>query len=126
MIPLSVLTAGVIILVLSVYNRGRLRELQYRERIAMIEKGLLPPPETDPARFDAMTATAGPVPARAARYRSGGVLLMGVGVALAVLLSITAGSVEVGVGLGGAIAILGAALFVNGMLTRRDALPPGR
>ena len=30
----------------------RMRELRIRERIAMIEKGLVPPPEVDPAGFD--------------------------------------------------------------------------
>ena len=32
--------------------RARVRELEIRERIVMIEKGLVPPPEVDPRGFD--------------------------------------------------------------------------
>ena len=32
--------------------RARVRELEVRERIAMIERGLVPPPEVDPRGFD--------------------------------------------------------------------------
>ena len=39
----------VIVLTLS---RARVRELEVRERIAMIERGLVPPPEVDPRGFD--------------------------------------------------------------------------
>ena len=33
-------------------SRARIREFEIRERIAMIEKGLVPPPEKDPDGFD--------------------------------------------------------------------------
>ena len=32
---------------------ARVRELEVRERIAMIEKGLIPPPESNPRGFEA-------------------------------------------------------------------------
>ena len=44
--------AYIIVLTLS---RARVRELEVRERIAMIERGLVPPPEVDPRGFDRVT-----------------------------------------------------------------------
>ena len=41
--------AYIIVLTLS---KARVRELEVRERIAMIERGLVPPPEVDPRGFD--------------------------------------------------------------------------
>ena len=39
----------IIVLTLS---KARVRELEVRERIALIERGLVPPPEVDPRGFD--------------------------------------------------------------------------
>jgi len=38
--------------IVATLSRARVRELEIRERIAMIEKGLVPPPEVDPHGFD--------------------------------------------------------------------------
>ena len=43
---------GIGIAITGIISNARLRELKIRERIAMIEKGLVPPPEVDPAGFD--------------------------------------------------------------------------
>jgi len=97
--------------------RQRLRELAVRERIALIEKGLLPAPEVDPVRFERLTSSAKrPVSATAQRYRSAGVMLMGLGIAMLLLLAFAAGAPNVGIGIGGGLAALGAAVFFNGVL----------
>ena len=51
-IPIAGIIGGISVAIVSIISRMRLRELRIRERIAMIEKGLVPPPEVDPAGFD--------------------------------------------------------------------------
>jgi hypothetical protein len=100
--------------------RQRLRELAVKERIAMIEKGLMPAPERDPARFERLVGARRRTSSRGTRYRSAGVVLMGLGLAMIVLLTFAAEAVETGLGVGGGLAVLGAAMFVNGLLLARD------
>ena len=123
--------AGAVLLMTTMTNRRRLRELAYRERIAMIERGLIPPPELDPGRFEAasgMTSRADADPG--SRYRTAGVTLIGFGLALMLLLSFVAGDAALGIGIGGAWAVLGAASLMNYLLISRRAadadlrLPP--
>jgi hypothetical protein len=116
--------------------RARVRELEVRERIAMIERGLVPPPEKDPGGFDramsryeryrdrdddwdwrARRRTPG-------RYRSAAVTLIGVGFGLMLLIAVTAGAPEVGFGVGGFLVIIGLAFFVNSWMNRYE--PPPR
>ena len=44
--------AGVAVLWMAMANRRRIREMEHRERLAMIDRGLVPPPEVDPVRFE--------------------------------------------------------------------------
>ena len=117
------LLGGLGLIAFTLSGRQRLRELAIRERIALIEKGLVPAPETDPARFETLVGLRRPVNGRASRYRSAGVILMGLGFAMLVLLAFAAGVPEVGLGVGGGVAIIGIAAFVNGMLMSRDDDP---
>jgi hypothetical protein len=117
----AVLLSGVALLAMMMWARQRLQELAIRERIALIERGLVPSPETDPAGFERLMSARRPINAAGARYQSAGVLIMGLGTALAVLLSFAAGTVNVGVGLGGAVAIVGLAAFINGSLMAAEA-----
>jgi hypothetical protein len=118
----AVVIVGLGMVVYAFVARQRLRELAMRERIALIERGLLPAPEVDPARFERLvTPAARPVNASAHRYRSAGVMLMGLGVAILILLAFAAGVPEVGFGVGGGLAALGAAVFFNGMLMAQSA-----
>ena len=117
------LLGGLGLIAFTLSGRQRLRELAIRERIALIEKGLVPAPETDPARFETLVGLRRPVNSRASRYRSAGVILMGLGFAMLVLLAFAAGVPEVGLGVGGGVAIIGIAAFVNGMLMSRDDDP---
>ena len=101
-------------------GRQRLRELVIRERIALIEKGLVPSPEADPLRFEAFVSRGRRVNRTAARYRSAGVFIIGLGCAIFLLLCFTARIPEVAFGVGGGITVIGAAAFVNGMLSGDD------
>jgi hypothetical protein len=120
----AVVIGGLCIVAYAFVSRQRLRELAVKERIAMIEKGLVPPPELDPLRFERVV---GPLQRRASsramRYRSAGIVLMGLGFALMVLLTFAADVAGVAVGVGGGLAVLGAAVFLNGMLGTRDDEP---
>ena len=44
--------AGVAVLWMAMSNRRRFREMEHRERLAMIDRGLIPPPEVDPDGFE--------------------------------------------------------------------------
>jgi hypothetical protein len=106
--------AYVIILTLS---KARVRELEVRERIAMIERGLVPPPEVDPRGFDrAMLRMADSRRHRApGRHRRAGITLMGVGFGLMMLISVAGGAMNEGIGVGGFFVIMGLAFFINGL-----------
>lgn len=123
-----VIFAGVAVLWMAMQNRRMQREFEHRERLAMIERGLVPPPELDPATFESRTGLAGQPESRAgARSRSAGIIMIGFGLALTMLIAFAAQEPEVGVGVGGAFALLGAAFIFNSMaLGRRESshLPP--
>ena len=106
--------AGVATLWIAMHSRAKARELEHRERMAMIERGLAPAPEKDPAAFEQrLMPVASP---RTVRTRSAGVILIGFGLALMVLITFTVGAPEIGIGVGGAFAVLGAAFVVNSLL----------
>ena len=44
--------AGVAVLWLAMSNRRALREMEHRERIALIQAGIVPAPEADPLAFE--------------------------------------------------------------------------
>jgi len=113
----AIVIGGFCLIAYAFTTRQRLRELAMRERIALIERGLVPPPEVDPVRFERIVgASTRPRSATAQRYRSAGMMLMGLGVALLILLAFAAGVPGVGIGVGGGLVALGAAIFFNGVL----------
>jgi hypothetical protein len=120
--------AGIGVLFMAMSNRRALREMEHRERLAMIQRGLIPSPEADPLGFEA--ATLGPLEAsasvRSERWRSAGIMIIGLGLALMMLLSFTAGEPGVGIGIGGAFAVLGATLLLNGTHIGRSDIPRRR
>ena len=98
--------------------RRTLRELEIKERVALIEKGLSPPPELMPTgSVDEVHSPA----TRADRYRTAGILFVGLGLALMLLLGAAANIPQIGVGVGGAIALLGAALIAISAFGSRAA-----
>ncbi len=105
--------AFVIVLTLS---RARVRELEVRERIAMIERGLVPPPEVDPRGFDrAMHRYERYRHRSPGRHRRAGVALMGVGFGLMMLIGVAGGATHQGIGVGGFFVIVGLAFFINSL-----------
>jgi hypothetical protein len=129
-IPLVAILIGPLIAIFSIWSRMRIREAQIRERIAMIEKGLVPPPEVDPAGFDRAMGRydRNEWPRRAGRQRCAGVILIGVGVGLAVLIGLadySATSFREGLAVGGFVAILGLAFLVSSLVDKpREASSP--
>lgn len=127
LILLTVIGA-VSLIAITLLGHQRLRELAIKERIAMIERGLLPAPEADPARFEramllAYAARRGSSP-KSARYRTLGVMLMGLGGALFLLIAFAAGMPATAFGVAGGIFVLGIAAYINGSLIARDGAEP--
>jgi hypothetical protein len=124
-IPLVTIIGGCLLVGLAIYRYTRLKELAYRERLAMIEKGLVPG-SLDPAGSDRVKQLASVSRhERGMRMRTLGVVLLGVGLGLAVLISFAGEDPASGVGVGGGIAVLGLAFLVNGILTSRSSMSPG-
>jgi hypothetical protein len=112
------IVGGVIVIVMAMSQRARRLEMQHRERLAMIERGMAPSPEMDPGQFEASFGRTA-----VSRYTTLGVAVVGVGLGLMLLIGVAGGAADAGVGIGGAIAVLGFAFIVNGYL-RRGAVPP--
>src|SRR5687768_5195841 len=103
---------------MAMYQRGRTREMQHRERLAMIERGIAPSPDQDPAAFDAWHGGR-----RHSAATSIGVVIIALGLGLMLLIGVTARSGLIGIGIGGAIIVLGIAFIVIGELQRRSQPP---
>jgi hypothetical protein len=116
--------SGVAVIWMAMQSRRQIREMEHRERLAMIERGLVPAPESDPGAFDRKFTTARtPESTSAARARTGGVTMISLGLAFMFLLSFAAGAPGVGFGVGGAFALVGAGFFVNSLLMNRAEAP---
>jgi hypothetical protein len=125
-IPIVAIVGGIIAGIVATVMKARIRELEIRERIAMIERGLVPPPEVDPRGFDRAMDRAEHVQwsAGAGRHRRLGITLLGVGFGLMMLIGVAGDSPKEGVGIGGFLVILGAAFFINSLFELRQAPPP--
>jgi len=106
--------AGVAVLWLAMSNRRALREMEHRERIALIQAGIVPAPEADPLAFETQFEPSSSL-SRKDRWRTAGTLTVGLGMALLVLLSFT-GNGDIGFAVGGAFVVLGLSFLVNGTL----------
>jgi hypothetical protein len=109
---------GVFIIFLGLRQRSQQLEMRHRERMAMIERGQIP--LSDPS--------GGPVArrmpqARSSRSLSAGIITVGLGLAMMTIISIAGESPEVGVGVGGAIAVLGSAFIVRSLVARSETQP---
>ena len=120
-----IVAAGLALLLMSMNNRRYVRELAHRERMAMIERGLVPPPEGDLVQFEpaptpGVISPASPAPKRGERFRTIGVAMIGLGVGMAFIVGFTGGQPVVALGVGGAWTALGVASLFNYFLIRRD------
>jgi hypothetical protein len=101
--------AGVFVIFLAMRGRSEALERLHRERMAMIERGHIPLAEPQTSRASN-------------RSLSLGIIVVGLGLALMMIVSVAGGSPESGVGIGGAIVIVGAAFIVRSLVVRPD--PP--
>jgi hypothetical protein len=116
LIPIVAICGGILMGIVGTLSKARVRELEIRERIAMIERGLVPPPEADPAGFERRMQAmdrmhhgqAGP------RFRTAGIIVMSIGFGLMTLLGFV-GAVREGIGVGGFLVILGLGFVVNSL-----------
>ncbi len=116
-----IIVAGSVLMITTMANRRRMREMEHRERLAMIERGLMPAPEMDPGGFESAARLALPPDQPGEGYRTAGVLMMGLGFGLMLLIGLTARKASVGIGIGGGWVIIGAASLINYyLITRRD------
>jgi hypothetical protein len=135
-IAVVAIVGWVIVTITRIISRNRVREVQVRERIAMIEKGLVPPPEVDPAGFERAMGRDDWYERRrhrvSGRHRRAGVVLMGVGFGFMVLVGLNSPSDfhRGGLGVGGFLAILGLAFFLGSLFEDPrepwDMSPPNR
>ena len=126
LIPITAIAGGILAGIVATVTRARVRELEIRERIAMIERGMVPPPESDPEGFDRRMQSMdrlhrGHV---APRHRSAGIVLIAVGLGMAVLLTYAGDVPRQAIGIGGFIVILGLGFFVNSLFATQPPPPP--
>ncbi|MBY0493690.1 MAG: hypothetical protein K2Y23_05710 [Cyanobacteria bacterium] len=112
---------GVFIIYLGLKQRSQQLEMHHRERMAMIEKGQIPLDEPSSHFHERSPIVSGA--ARSSRSLSIGIITVGLGLAIMTIISVAAEAPEVGIGVGGAIAILGGA-FVARSLVVRPQTPP--
>jgi len=126
LIPIVAIAGGILAGIVATVTRARVRELEIRERIAMIERGMVPPPESDPAEFDRRMHSMERIQQghRAPRHRSAGVILVSVGLGMIVLLTYAGGVPREALGIGGFIVILGLGFFVNSLFASAPVPPP--
>ena len=110
--------SGVFIIYLGLRQRSQQLEMHHRERMAMIEKGMIP--LSDPESLHVRRVVN---PGPSSRSMSVGIVIVGLGMAIMTIISLAAGTPEVGVGVGGAIAILGAAFIVRSIVVRPETPP---
>ena len=124
MIPFLAIVGAFTYAIVQSMHRARVRELEIRERIAMIEKGLMPPPEVDPRGFDRAMSRYDRVQwtTSAGRHRRAGIMLVGIGLGLMVLIGFS-GSPDGGIAVGGFFCVLGAAFLVNSVFELRHQPP---
>ncbi|MEO7134216.1 MAG: hypothetical protein ABI024_08345 [Vicinamibacterales bacterium] len=105
---------GVLIIFMGLRQRSQQLEMRHRERMAMIERGQIPLAEPSGTALYTQRLDAGA--ARSSRSLSLGVIVVGLGLAMMTIISIAGDSAEVGIGVGGAVAILGAAFIVRSLV----------
>ena len=115
-----VFLSGLAVIWMAIQSRRQVREMEHRERLAMIERGLVPGLDADPGALTRrFTPARLPESRSASRARTGGVTLISLGLALMFMMTFAAGQPEVGLGIGGAFALVGAGFYVNSVLIKK-------
>jgi len=126
MVPIVAIIGAFVFIIVKTLARARVRELEIRERIAMIERGLVPAPEVDPRGFDRAMSRLERRELRhesrhgSSRHRRVGVTLIGVGFGMMMLIGVAGNSISEGIGIGGFLVILGMAFLVNSFFEPRS------
>ena len=106
--------AGVFLIFLAMRQRSETLERLHRERMAMIERGHIPLSDPQPRHGSGGSS----------RALSLGIVVVGLGFALMTIIGIAGETPTVGVGIGGAIVIVGAAFIVRSLVVRPDSSRP--
>jgi hypothetical protein len=115
--------SGVFIVFMGLRQRSQQLEMRHRERMAMIERGLIPLDRETPGA-PAHRVMGRSTSAASSRSLSFGIIVVGMGIALMTIIGIAGASPEIGIGIGGAIAILGGAFIVRSVVVRPEAHQP--
>lgn len=118
LIPVVAIIGVFTMISLSIVRAGRVRELQIKERIAMIERGLTPPPEASGADTPPFEAPGSQETARR-RFLGAGIIIVGVGMGVGLVIGVAGSQPQVALGVGGAIVVVGLALIVNSQVATR-------
>jgi hypothetical protein len=110
-----VIAGGVFVIVNAMKYRSKVLEMAHRERLAMIERGL------KPVGSPLSSLSADRPKVRSSRMMSGGIVVVGFGLALAMLIGFASREPEIAVGVGGAVAILGAAFILTAYVTQSQS-----
>src|SRR5262245_11381867 len=116
--------AWAVVVLYRIHLAGRTREQAHRERLAMIDKGLVPPAESDPQRFDALMDWRGRYGNRGQHSRRTGLILLALGLAFSLqgYLGMGGGIAGLsGIGAGVLFIFLGAAFLINAMFEARGS-----
>jgi hypothetical protein len=108
---------GVVLIVVAMRHRMKKVEMQHRERMAMIERGLTPIGNEDVPGALGRRGRVSP-------YTTLGIAIVGIGLGLMLVVGVAGGAADAGVGIGGAIVVLGAAFILNGYLQRGSGQAP--
>jgi len=99
--------SGVFLIFMAMRQRSETLDRQHRERMAMIERGQVPPAQ--PVRRGAGSSSLA---------MSLGIIIIGMGLALMTIIGIAAETPTVGIGIGGAIVIVGVSFIVRSLVVR--------
>ena len=122
-VPVIAIGGWAIIMLYRMYLVGKSREQVHRERMAMIERGLVPPPESDAERFERMTDWRGRgSETRPHRSRRTGIILLAVGLAFLIQGYLGGGGILAGGGsfTGVLLTFMGVAFLLISMFEARS------
>jgi len=121
-VAIAAITGWALITLYRMHLAGQARDRLHRERLAMIDKGLVPPPESDPQQFERMMdwhPSAAGSPDRVSRSLRSGLLTLATGIGLALMNYFQAGDSRQGLGAGVLLILIGIAFLVNAMFEGR-------